>query len=591
MNAPYFNARLFINSPLITIAAKLLFVARKEMIPIRAPPHLPQGPGEGVVGITQEDFREINRSPGARLCRVVTWDWDTGSPKRVDGEEGDGNEIDGEGWEESKVWDTEWWRILLCGHCESRRPMHLPGDVFKLGSMSGSWHGKEYVRDPHAISFPSLTSLQLPQGNLFVHFLRHPNVPYPGIPDPQRPHLFTETSVGLSMKPVFLDVQEHHKICECPQESPSESHPYVAPTVTFTANPASSSAPTFFPIVPQWGRCGIVPIPAPLVFASTENQPGGQNEEENAQTNEASDALALSLATPRVNVIDYSMSNAWFPGHLGGVSFTKLPSTSTENMKRDKVICAVDFQPPDIRNVLTRPEESECLALGGRRGEPGEGRMNAFVYETYDPEKPSMHRGLGITSDAGVNPFTFPSASNANTDPHKCPRCIQRDALIRLERKKAEHHAKRMLDRGLRSYGRGGFDWNQDEDMFNDDGDEEETGEGEDEEMRDVDVDELDIDVEGIIAQATSSSGSDSTPTQIDEDDDGDDEDDQEGSSPPTQLVSFGDNDPEGRVVARHVRLRKYYDKSRVGVECRGVADVLLSGEVGGYSYLSFPNF
>ena len=121
------------------------------MSPLRAPPHLPQGPGPGIVGATQEDYREINRSPGARLCRLVTWDWLTGSPKRVGGEDGDGSEIPEEGWEESKVWDTEWWRRLLCGQCP--RPKYLPGDVFKLGSMRGSWHGKEYVRS----LFPSLS--------------------------------------------------------------------------------------------------------------------------------------------------------------------------------------------------------------------------------------------------------------------------------------------------------------------------------------------------------------------------------------------------------------------------------------------------
>lgn len=141
----YFNARIPICPPLITIAAKLLFVARNELFPLRAPPHLPLAPGPGIVGPTHEDVRELNRSPGARLCRVVTWNWDTGSPNRVGGVDGDGGEID-EGWEESKVWDTEWWRRLLCRHYIAEKPKYPPGDVFKLGSMSGTWHGKEYVR-------------------------------------------------------------------------------------------------------------------------------------------------------------------------------------------------------------------------------------------------------------------------------------------------------------------------------------------------------------------------------------------------------------------------------------------------------------
>jgi hypothetical protein len=124
---PFVNCRIPISTPLLTIAAKLLFVARKEMFPIRGPPHLPQAPGPGVIGATQEDYKEVNKSPGARLCRVVTWNWDTGSPNQVGGEDGDGTEID-EGWEESKVWDTEWWRRLLCRNYDAKRPKYLPGD-------------------------------------------------------------------------------------------------------------------------------------------------------------------------------------------------------------------------------------------------------------------------------------------------------------------------------------------------------------------------------------------------------------------------------------------------------------------------------
>ena len=288
---------------------------------------------------------------------------------------------------------------------------------------------------------------------------------------------------------------------------------------------------------------------------------------------QASDALVLSsLPTPRTNVVDYSMTNAWFPGYLGGVSFVKLPTTTTEDGKRDKVICAVNFQAPDIRSVLSRPEESECLALGGRRRQQEQEKMNAYVYETYDPEKMSMHRGLEMgdsTSGAGTNnAFTSTSSSkdHANDDPHKCQRCLQREALIRLERKKAEHHSKMMLDRKLRAYGSsGGYNWDED-DEYDDDDDMDETG---DEEMIDVDVDELGIDMDGVIAEATSSSGGSTSSMQIDDD-----------SS--SQITSFGDDDPE-----LHLDQRGCYDNCRIGVECKGVGDILLSGEAGFFS-LSF---
>ena len=437
-------------------------------------------------------------------------------------------------------------------------------------------------------------TLQNPNGQLFLRFLQQPNIPYPGNPDanpdPQAFGYFTENSIGLGMSPlVYLDIQEHHKICECAlSPNVSESHPYVAPTYTSTplnatGVPSSSSIlPTSVPIELQSGRCGVVPIPAPLVFQQS-TQGTGQNQE--GDGTQASDALTLSLPTPKVNVIDYSMSNAWFPGHLGGVSFSKLPTSLTEYGKRDKIICAVDFQAPDIRNVLTRLEESECLALGGRKRQDGQGKMNAFVYETYDPEKTSMHRGLnGSTSDAGTNAFISASSSNdyPTDDPHKCQRCLQREALIRLERKKAEQRSKTMLDRGLRSFGStGGYNWGQDDydddDMDDDDDedeemrvdDEEDEDEDEDDEMRDVDVDELGIDVDGIVAQTTSRSTGSASSNATDDD-----------SMSSSQLVSFGDDDTE-KYLDADVRQRKIYDKCRVGVECNGVADVLLSGEVG----------
>jgi hypothetical protein len=98
--------------------------------------------------------RGLNKSPGARLCRVVTWDWDTRCLRRVGAADDDDIEIR-EGWEESKALDTEWWRRLLCGDYNLERPKYLPGDVFKLGSMRGSWHGKEYVSTPCLFLLPA----------------------------------------------------------------------------------------------------------------------------------------------------------------------------------------------------------------------------------------------------------------------------------------------------------------------------------------------------------------------------------------------------------------------------------------------------
>lgn len=292
------------------------------------------------------------------------------------------------------------------------------------------------------------------------------------------------------------------------------------------------------------------------------------------------------------------MSNAWFPGHVGGVSFAKL-SSSTASTKRDKIICAIDFQPPDVKGVLTRPEESECLSLGGRRrdGQRQREKMNAYVYETYDPDKVSVHRGLEIGDPISSG------AGAANSDPHKCSRCVERENFIRLERKKAEQHSKMMLDVSLKSYERvPGYDWNQDwdydMDLYYD-----VEGDG-NEEMQDLDVSDLAIDLGGIdraIAEATASSGSAPTPTRSqsqsrmdpDENNNNDDDDDDDHSSS-SQIMSFGDDLPgepgiKYEDVSRTLEpTRKLYDRSRIGVECRGVGDIVLNGQVRSFLVLFF---
>jgi hypothetical protein len=67
-----------------------------------------------------------------------------------------------------------------------------------------------------AIGRNVVTFQQTPTGNLYNVFLRQPNIHHPGVPDPRVPGIFTEDSLALTLKPVFFDVQEYHKICECP---------------------------------------------------------------------------------------------------------------------------------------------------------------------------------------------------------------------------------------------------------------------------------------------------------------------------------------------------------------------------------------
>jgi len=112
------------------------------MTPIRAPPHLPLAPGPGIIGLTQQDYAELNSTKTAKLLALATWDWDSNRPVSSDP---DAFPLPA-GYEDSKRWDTEWWRKSLCTDYRQGKPVFMPGRVYDLGSISGSWQGRLYVR-------------------------------------------------------------------------------------------------------------------------------------------------------------------------------------------------------------------------------------------------------------------------------------------------------------------------------------------------------------------------------------------------------------------------------------------------------------
>ncbi|KAF8954210.1 hypothetical protein BDZ97DRAFT_1928581 [Flammula alnicola] len=176
----HFRARTELTPPLARTAAKLLYVVRREIRPIAVPPHLPPTRAPGTPGLTQEDYQELGRARAAVLLRGARWDWDGGRARGVNLEDGEG---EGEGGREGG------------GGGDGERPKFAPGAVFTPGCMRGMWKGKIYI----------------PQGNLFNQLLHSPM--YPSIPDACGN--FSEASLGVIMQPVFLDVQEHHRVCLC----------------------------------------------------------------------------------------------------------------------------------------------------------------------------------------------------------------------------------------------------------------------------------------------------------------------------------------------------------------------------------------
>ncbi len=85
----------------------------------------------------------MNRGKAAVLPRGARWDWDAGHALRVNWEEDDN--VEAAETDESRKWDTLWWRMRLCNHYRAPRPSFEPGAVFDRGSMRGIWKGKIYV--------------------------------------------------------------------------------------------------------------------------------------------------------------------------------------------------------------------------------------------------------------------------------------------------------------------------------------------------------------------------------------------------------------------------------------------------------------
>ena len=163
ISQPHFRARIPLRPPLASIAAKLLYVSRREVRKIAVPPHLPPVPGPHTIGPTQADYHELNKGKAAPLPRGARWNWTNGCAWGVNFPD-DGDETAEEredppgptiavGDEESKRWDTVWWRMRLCRHWRDPKPNFAPGDVYKPGAMSGQWKGRIYVCILFSFSF------------------------------------------------------------------------------------------------------------------------------------------------------------------------------------------------------------------------------------------------------------------------------------------------------------------------------------------------------------------------------------------------------------------------------------------------------
>lgn len=140
---PYFGSLPNFSPPPISVAAKLLYFARREILPFGIPPHLPatraQAPPSNEPSPTQEDFIEVNSHKGAEPPARITWDWDI-SVRLVNGVPDTQPSRD-----HSSKWDPDYWRRRLCGNAWKRQPKWRPAKVYIPGSMDGLWQGRLVV--------------------------------------------------------------------------------------------------------------------------------------------------------------------------------------------------------------------------------------------------------------------------------------------------------------------------------------------------------------------------------------------------------------------------------------------------------------
>ncbi|KAH7886386.1 hypothetical protein F5I97DRAFT_1879916 [Phlebopus sp. FC_14] len=155
---------LEVGVPLASVAAKLIYFSRREVLPV----------GHGP---TQEDVQELNDYKVAKLIPKTTWDWWSGIK--------DSNNLRlGElaMRAPSTRWDDDWNRLTDCNYLFE--PVSLKRTHYTPGSLTGLWQGR----------------MVLPDDALYANLLQTAQIP----------PSFNEHTIGLTVTPVFMRLREYH---------------------------------------------------------------------------------------------------------------------------------------------------------------------------------------------------------------------------------------------------------------------------------------------------------------------------------------------------------------------------------------------
>jgi hypothetical protein len=144
----HFGATRMLASPLVTVAARLLFFSRKNF-PLQVLPHLPHTRAEAIsLGFlpgqpTQEDIHALNRHAAVQLPALGTPDFGMTSAEVIGAAEEDVQQQEGASvasLPSSHDWDEDWMRLEFC--LDPWTDDALKGIVYLPGALDGLWEGR-----------------------------------------------------------------------------------------------------------------------------------------------------------------------------------------------------------------------------------------------------------------------------------------------------------------------------------------------------------------------------------------------------------------------------------------------------------------
>ena len=187
---PHFTGTISLSHPLITVAAKLLYLARREVQPIQVPPTLivdrATALAQNRTGVfpTQADIVEFNRYRGSQFVDKGNWDdWKDGLTQEELRAEASSTWLPTLKCISSK-WDPDWTRLISCTDPWNNSPFKRA--VHMYGVLDGLWHGRMLMPDEGSY-FRIASTVTLPAG-------------------------FGESFPFVTTVPVMVRLREHHCI-------------------------------------------------------------------------------------------------------------------------------------------------------------------------------------------------------------------------------------------------------------------------------------------------------------------------------------------------------------------------------------------